>query len=477
MSVAQGAMGTSSGATTSERTLGTVFRKVLKTLWVLVCALIVIALPFVSYDMIKSGYKTLTIAWFIAFVFVALSLPITLYEVTQHLENYRAPRLQRHVIRILWMVPIYAVDGWFALRFKSKTIYFDTVREIYEAYVIYNFYTYCIVYLQEFCSPGLSYIVQRKPTQPHIWPLSIFLRPPRMGEDFLRLCRHGVINYVVVRPATSALAFISEANGVYGEGQILNPWVAYPYLMFINNLSQAWAMYCLILLYKVMYRELAPLNPFWKFVSVKAVVFFSFWQSMAFAVLVKTGVISVNDQTWASDYDAATLANSIQAFCICIEMFFAAIAHSYAFPPEEYNMGQQVLPRKFSENVLELFDVRDVYQDIKNFAQQQRDRFTGKYKPGVASPVPSNRASGSRHNQTGDAALVNMAAAYDKSLESVEAETLLSRGANTNNFADDQFDVIVSGGSAEGGAIVIDSVSSDGGLAPLNAELPRAHDV
>ena len=158
-------------------------------------------------------------------------------------------------------------------------------------------------------------------------------------------------------------------------------------------------------------------------------------------------------------------------------MFVAAIAHSYAFPPEEYNMGQQVLPRKFSENVLELFDVRDVYQDIKNFAQQQRDRFTGKYKPGVASPVPSNRASGSRHNQTGDAALVNMAAAYDKSLESVEAETLLSRGANTNNFADDQFDVIVSGGSAEGGAIVIDSVSSDGGLAPLNAERPRAHDV
>ena len=82
------------------------------------------------------------------------------------------------------MVRLRAVDGWFALRFKSKTIYFDTVREIYEAYVIYNFYTYCIVYLQEFCSPGLSYIVQRKPTQPHIWPLSIFLRPPRMGEDF-----------------------------------------------------------------------------------------------------------------------------------------------------------------------------------------------------------------------------------------------------------------------------------------------------
>ena len=454
-----------------ERTLGTVFRKVLKTLWVLLCSLIVIALPFVVYDLKKHDYQTHYIAWFIAFVFVALSLPITLYEVTQHLENYRAPRLQRHVIRILWMAPIYAVDGWFALRFKSKTIYFDTVREIYEAYVIYNFYTYCIVYLQEFCSPGLTYIVARKPTRPHLWPLSLFLKAPRMGEPFLRLCRHGVINYVVVRPLTSVIAFISEANGVYGEGQILNPWVAYPYLAFINNLSQAWAMYCLILLYKVMYTELTPLKPFWKFISVKAVVFFSFWQSMAFAVLVSTGVIAVSpEQAWASDYDAAELANALQAFCICIEMFFAAIAHAYAFPPEEYNMGQPVVQRKFSENVIELFDVRDVYQDIRNFFQQQRDRFTGKYNPGVVSPTALTRANSTRYPRGRERAMLDMT--YDRD---VEAETLLAHAATMPmSVGDDQFDVVVATSATD--AIVIDSISSDGGLLPLHAEKARSHD-
>lgn len=456
-----------------ERTLGTLFRKVLKTLWVLLCALIVIALPFVVNDLKKHDYQTHYIAWFIAFVFVALSLPITLYEVTQHLENYRAPRLQRHVIRILWMAPIYAVDGWLALRFRSKTIYFDTVREIYEAYVIYNFYTYCIVFLQEFCSPGLSYIIVRKPTRPHLWPLSLFLRAPRMGEPFLRLCRHGVINYVVLRPLTSVIAFMAEANGVYGEGQILNPWVAYPYLAFVNNLSQAWAMYCLILLYKVMYTELTPLRPFWKFISVKAVVFFSFWQSMAFAVLVSTGVISVDGQAWASDYDAAALANALQAFCICIEMFFAAIAHAYAFPPEEYNMGQPVPQRKFSENVIELFDVRDVYQDIKNFFQQQRDRFTGKYNPGTMSPTTStlSRANSARHPRVRDR--VNMDVTYDGSTAEIESERLLAHAAIP--IGDDQFDVVAARGDAD--AIVIDSVSSDGGLLPLHAEKARSHDA
>jgi hypothetical protein len=35
-----------------------------------------------------------------------------------HTEYYTRPRLQRHVIRILWMVPIYGVDAWLALRFR-----------------------------------------------------------------------------------------------------------------------------------------------------------------------------------------------------------------------------------------------------------------------------------------------------------------------------------------------------------------------
>ena len=33
-----------------------------------------------------------------------LSFPISVYEVAMHTEHYTQPRLQRHVIRILWMV-------------------------------------------------------------------------------------------------------------------------------------------------------------------------------------------------------------------------------------------------------------------------------------------------------------------------------------------------------------------------------------
>ena len=139
-------------------------------------------------------------------------------------------------------------------------------------------------------------------------------------------------------------------------------------------------------------------------------------------------------------------------------------------------MGQAAAPqRKFSENIIELFDVRDVYQDIKNFWQQHRDRLTGNYNPGVASPVPlhrSNIARDRRHEDQGDRAMMDMSAGHGKSLEEIETETLLSHAVG-----DDQFELVVSSGADGDEAIAIDSVSSDGGLLPLHAERARSHDA
>lgn len=66
-----------------------------------------------------------------------------------HLEHYNQPKLQIRVIRILWMVPIYAVDSWLSLRFKDARFYIDPLRECYEAYVIYNFFMYLVAYLED----------------------------------------------------------------------------------------------------------------------------------------------------------------------------------------------------------------------------------------------------------------------------------------------------------------------------------------
>ena len=58
-------------------------------------------------------------AWFIAGIFVILAVSASIYEVAMHLEYYSKPRLQIRVVRILCMVPIYAIDSWLSLRFKE----------------------------------------------------------------------------------------------------------------------------------------------------------------------------------------------------------------------------------------------------------------------------------------------------------------------------------------------------------------------
>ena len=58
--------------------------------------------------------------WFIAGLFVLLAIPVSAYGVQAHMEHYCVPKLQKHVIRILWMPCVYGLACWLALRFKAR---------------------------------------------------------------------------------------------------------------------------------------------------------------------------------------------------------------------------------------------------------------------------------------------------------------------------------------------------------------------
>jgi hypothetical protein len=45
-------------------------------------------------------------------------VPISIYGIHMHLAHHSKPHVQRHVIRVLWMVPIYALNAW-AVRFAT----------------------------------------------------------------------------------------------------------------------------------------------------------------------------------------------------------------------------------------------------------------------------------------------------------------------------------------------------------------------
>ena len=76
------------------------------------------------------------------------------------------------------------------------------------------------------------------------------------------------------------------------------------------------------------------------------------------------------------DWDVRDISVGIQDFMICVEMFVAAVAHQYAFPVDEY--PQHGSARPVLETVVEVFDLRDVFAELKDRGEEVSERVVGK---------------------------------------------------------------------------------------------------
>ncbi|VVC91698.1 transmembrane protein 184C [Leptidea sinapis] len=347
--------------TSSMRTFIRQWRLWIRPLFIATYILLVIVLvPLLITHAIQNGLTKSDQGTLVAGGFVLLALPISIWQITQHIVHYTKPSLQKHIIRILWMVPIYALNAWIGLEFPEQSIYVDSLRECYEAYVIYNFMKYLLNYLND--GNDLEASLELKPQVFHIFPLCC-LAPWEMGSEFIHNCKHGILQYTLVRPLTTVISMICELNGVYGESDF-SAGVAFPYMIAINNLSQFVAMYCLVLFYKANRAELKPMKPIGKFLCIKAVVFFSFFQGVIVNILVYCGVISTIFDI-SEEGKVKIMSSKLQDFLICIEMFLAAIAHHYSFSYKPY-VSPDNPPPSCLGSFLAMWDVSDVKRDISD---------------------------------------------------------------------------------------------------------------
>lgn len=88
--------------------------------------------------------------------------------------------------------------------FSSISIYMDTLRECYEAFVIYSFMKYLFNFLNHEVTMN-EIVIDCKPHVEHLFPMC-FLPPMPGGRRFLRICRHGMIQFIIIRPITTFLA-------------------------------------------------------------------------------------------------------------------------------------------------------------------------------------------------------------------------------------------------------------------------------
>ena len=111
-----------------------------------------------------------------------------------------------------------------------------------------------------------------------------------------------------------------------------------------------------------------------KFVAVKFVVFFSFWQGIILGILESAGVIRDLQTGWSSE----NIASLIQSFMVCFEMVLASFLHMKAFSHKEFSLGDDAKTYIWHafKNALNPIDIyNDIVSAPKEIqVQQQRKK-------------------------------------------------------------------------------------------------------
>ncbi|XP_043252203.1 transmembrane protein 184B isoform X2 [Colletes gigas] len=312
----------------------------------------------------------------IAGAFVWAALFLTCQQIYQHLRWYTNPTEQRWIVRILFIVPIYATYSWVSLLFfnsESYYVYFFTVRDCYEAFVIYNFLSLCYEYLGG--EGNIMSEIRGKPIRSNCLYGTCCLVGKTYTIGFLRFCKQATLQFCLVKPVMAFVIIFLQAFGHYRDGD-WSPDGGYIYITIIYNISVSLALYGLFLFYFATRDLLTPFEPVLKFCTVKSVIFLSFWQGVLLAILEKANVIS--PISLGQSTSAGTVSAGYQNFLICIEMLFAAIALRYAFPYQVYSAGcvtdsrgRSVTMQSISSSLKETMNPKDIMTDaIHNFHPQ-----------------------------------------------------------------------------------------------------------
>ncbi|KAF2089426.1 DUF300-domain-containing protein [Saccharata proteae CBS 121410] len=276
-------------------------------------------------------------------------------------KNYRKPLLQRYVVRILLMVPIYSASSWASLISLKAAFLIDPFRDVYEAFTIYTFFQLLINFIGG--ERALIILMHGRPPVSHLWPLNYCLAKVDISDPHTFLAiKRGILQYTWVKPLLAIATIIMKATGTYQEGYI-GLTSGYFWSGLIYNVSITVSLYALAMFWVCMHEDLKPFRPMPKFLCIKGIIFASYWQGFFLSILVWLGALPDNVPGYTPD----NLAASIQDALICFEMPLFAVAHWYAFSWHDYadvTISAARMPVKYA--LRDAFGPRDLIEDTKD---------------------------------------------------------------------------------------------------------------
>ncbi|BGP32346.1 hypothetical protein JCM10296v2_004127 [Rhodotorula toruloides] len=276
------------------------------------------------------NFKAHDVGWICCAFFTVIASATSIWLISRHLAFFYHPTEQRHIVRLLFMPVIYAVCSFLSYFFYRQALYFQLVRDCYEALVIASFFFLLLSYLSNPPSSPDTPVPKPYATKRErearlresvrdlhlkkwMWPLGRWKwRPagggPGEGEAFLWWMRVCIGQYVLVRPLSTLASVIGEVTGYYCLAS-WSPKFVHIWSSAAICVSVTVAMYCVLQLYMPLKDQLKPYSP------VLKVPF-----------LITVGVIK-NRQYWSADEIVIGLA----ALLSCFEMVLFAFLHVRAF--------------------------------------------------------------------------------------------------------------------------------------------------
>ncbi|KAL2433399.1 hypothetical protein ABEF95_004086 [Exophiala dermatitidis] len=299
----------------------------------------------ISEDPIWHDYTFHRLGLYLGAIFSLIAVAVSFLLIFLHATHYLKPWEQRHIIRILFMVPVYAAVSFLSYYYYNHSVYFEVIRDCYEAFAIASFFSLLCAYVAPDLHQQKVYFRTITPKK-WVWPMKYFqkctggpekgwLRTPRSGLTWFNVIWVSIFQYCFIRVFFTIVAVITQAMDRYCLESI-NPAFSHVWIMVFESIAVTVAMYCLIQFYVQIKDDIKQHKPLLKVAAIKLVIFLSFWQTICISFLTSTGAIKATNQIQTPDIKVG-----IPALLLCIEMAIFAVFHIWAFSWRPYTLGSK----------------------------------------------------------------------------------------------------------------------------------------
>ncbi|KAJ3932140.1 MAG: DUF300-domain-containing protein [Lentinula lateritia] len=256
------------------------------------------------------------IGWAIAGACSVATVLISMISVFQHCRTYTKPAEQRQILRILYMPPIYAVISFCSYRFFRSYTYYD-LAEVGAPFKAFTLSAFLMLLIEFVADSGSGHnpesSIARKGKRSLPFPFCHWRYRPTKPY-FMYTLKWAVLQYVILRPAISITGIICQAFNVLCESSGFNVHYANVYLEAVDFVTISIALYGLILFYALTREELAGRRPLAKFLAIKLIVMFTWYQSFV-VIYWWNPSLYLATEYWSE----TNIADGLNALTICIE--------------------------------------------------------------------------------------------------------------------------------------------------------------